>query len=83
MVVSLALVTVLIAGCAVSDEVPEPGLMHPASPQAPQGTPAQLSDVLAIDESELPGSPPEMQRGMGHGEEHSMTGANQAGGPPK
>lgn len=62
---------VLLAGCAPL-RVPEPPPDHPARPEAAAATETELSDVLAVDEANLPQRPSEMQQGGmmhgGHGE---------------
>lgn len=69
-------------GCAPIHP-PEPSADHPASPQATQAEDAQLSDVLVVDERNLPQTPPEMHRGMmhhGHGQmNREMSGPNPSG----
>lgn len=66
-----------VAGCSPI-QPPEPAADHPASPQAAQAEDAELSDVLAVDEENLPRTPPEMRRDMmhhGHGQmDGEMTG---------
>jgi uncharacterized protein involved in copper resistance len=59
-----------VAGCAPI-EPPSPGSDHPASREAPAAADVALSDVLAVDEKNVPRTPPEMLRGMmhhGHGD---------------
>lgn len=57
---------VLIAGCSPL-EPPAPGPDHPANPRAAAAPDPALSDVLAIDESNLPRRPPEFGGGMSDG----------------
>jgi len=76
---SLMLAATLLAGCGTYD-VPEPGPMHPANPDASQAEFAQLSDVLAIDESDLPTMPAEMHMGRNHGGQHMMGNMSGRGG---
>ena len=59
----------VLVGCAPI-QPPQPGTDHPASPDAAQAEDAELSDVLAVDEENLPQMPPEMRRDrihQGHG----------------
>ena len=77
--VSVMLAATLLAGCSAYD-VPEPGPMHPANPDARQAEFAQLSDVLANDESELPTMPSEMHTGRNHDGQHTMTNMSGRGG---
>ena len=44
-------------------EPPAAGPRHPANPEAESATLPDLSDELEVDESNLPGPPPEMQVG--------------------
>lgn len=62
----------VLAGCAPI-EPPQPGADHPASPQATAAREVEASDVLTVDEKNLPQTPHEMHQGtMHHGQ--GMTG---------
>lgn len=62
-----------VVGCAPI-QPPEPASDHPASPQAAGAEDAQQSDVLTVDEKNLPQMPPEMRRGMMHHGHGQMNG---------
>jgi hypothetical protein len=71
-----------LIGCAPIHP-PEPAGDHPASPQAIQAENAQLSDVLTVDEKNLPQMPREMRRGMmhpGHGQMNGEMGGSHPAG---
>ena len=71
---------VLAAGTGCSQiHPPQPTEKHPANPQATSADEPDLSNVLAVDEKNLPQVPAEMRRGMMHhgpGQRHGgMMGA--------
>ncbi len=54
-----------VVGCA-RIQPPQPTADHPANPQAARAGDADLSEVLAVHEEDLPTTPPEMRQGMMH-----------------
>lgn len=69
----------VLAGCATI-EPPQPGAGHPASPQAAAARDTEASGVLAVDENNLPRTPPEMRRGMMHQDHGTMDAGTMGGG---
>lgn len=63
----------VLAGCAPI-QPPQPEADHPASPQATAAREAD-TDVLTVDEKNLPQTPPEMHQGMMHHGQGRMGGS--------